>query len=247
MFVHRSLGSRERKQRGENIILRGNILAVVANKLQKEGHQGGGRVTEVILGGIWPFLFSITSPPSISWTGNPSKLLALNPRPWEQNRDSHKQAAGQPAATFVPAVALKSTAGNCLGNLFPFCYYHYYYLFFPRTVAFFFFLEAHFFKPKFAQPFWESHCISSRQPQGVSSYMEWVPYRNPGSLRRPRAMPALMGHSSRVRHPDMPHFAPNLQPAFQALPQTPITLEQDLGILVSALSQKQIMWVRRDP
>lgn len=48
MFVHRSLGSTERKHRGENIILRGNILAVVANKLQEEGRRGGGRVTEVI-------------------------------------------------------------------------------------------------------------------------------------------------------------------------------------------------------
>lgn len=66
VFVHSSLGSQERKRRGENIILRGNILAAVANKLQEEGHQGGGgRVTEVILGGIWPFLFPITSPPSI--------------------------------------------------------------------------------------------------------------------------------------------------------------------------------------
>lgn len=67
VFVHSSLGSQERKRRGENIILRGNILAAVANKLQEEGHRGGGggRVTEVILGGIWPFLFPITSPPSI--------------------------------------------------------------------------------------------------------------------------------------------------------------------------------------
>lgn len=65
VFVHRTLGSQERKHRGENI-LRGNILAVVANKLQKEAHRGEGRVTELILGGIWPFLFSITSPPSIS-------------------------------------------------------------------------------------------------------------------------------------------------------------------------------------
>jgi len=112
-------------------------------------------------------------PPPIPQTGSPSKLPALGPWPWEQSRDSHKPAASHPAASFVPAVALKSAAGKLLGDLF--LVFFLFFLFLLRTVAFFFFLETHFSKPKFAQPFRESHCISSRQPQGVSSYMERVP------------------------------------------------------------------------
>lgn len=49
------------------------------------------------------------------------------------------------------------------------------------------------FKLKFAQPFGGSPCISPRQPQGVSSFMEWVPYRNPNSLRHPSSRAMLWG------------------------------------------------------
>lgn len=88
--------------------------------------QEGERVKEVFLvRRPCPIIFVCSClPPPIRQTGSSSKLLALlSPWPWEQSGDGHKQAASQPAATFVPLVALKSTAGKHLGNLSPFFFF----------------------------------------------------------------------------------------------------------------------------
>jgi len=71
--------------------------------------------------------------------------------------------------------------------------------------------------------------------------MEWVPYRTPDSQKsQSNASPDGTQLWDKC-HPDMSHFAPDLQPAFQALPQTPITLERDLGTLLSALPPQKII------
>lgn len=136
------------------------------------------------------FICSCLLPP-VPQNGSSSELLALGPWPWERSGDSHKQAASQPAATFVPAVALQNTAGKCLENCFFFCLLVF---FFPEQ-SFFSFSWKHIFQTQICPTLLRKSLHFFRQPQGVSSYMECVPYRNPNSLRGPRAGAMLWGGS----------------------------------------------------
>lgn len=130
------------------------------NSKRRDTEQEGERVKRLFSVRTWPcpisFICSCLLPP-VPQNGSSSKLLALGPWPWERSGDSHKQAASQPAATLVPAVALKSTAGKRLGD----CFFFVWLVFSSENSLFFLFPGSTFFIPTSAQPFSESHCISS--------------------------------------------------------------------------------------